>query len=501
MFKRLFATCGFLFLSPAAALADVTAYQAWDRYKTLMGAYMGQDIETASERMEGDTLVIRDVALSSSQGGAEITGLIPEMRLRENGDGTVTVSQSDSFLLRLTQPVENADPIEMELRLDIPDLTATVSEQDGMTKVVSSESDIEIMLVSTLTDDDTRLPVRGTIAMNGFSDSYLIDEGDRPVIEYAGSVESIYANFTSDFPDGSGSLNIDMAADGLKMKAKGNALTVFGTVDMARRFSGNAFAETRVSYESVSADIDLDYEDDQGTFKLTGGPSFADMSLSGKEFVYKSNSGDIKVSISGSQLPLPVIEIGVASGDLNMRLPLRPSDTPGNFELVFSLNDLTVGDPVWNLFDPTGRLPRDPAKIALDLSGKGRWLLEIMDPDLESDMDEIPAEIESVNLNSLALSAAGATISGEGALTLDNDRTSSFGPGPAMAGGVNLSMTGLDGLLNNLSAMGLLADEQAEGIRMMMGLFARPGDGPDSLVSVIEVTEDGQVLANGQRIR
>ena len=36
---------------------------------------------------------------------------------------------------------------------------------------------------------------------------------------------------------------------------------------------------------------------------------------------------------------------------------------------------------------------------------------------------------------------------------------------------------------------------------MMMGLFARPGDGEDTLVSTIEVQEDGAVLANGQRIR
>jgi hypothetical protein len=36
---------------------------------------------------------------------------------------------------------------------------------------------------------------------------------------------------------------------------------------------------------------------------------------------------------------------------------------------------------------------------------------------------------------------------------------------------------------------------------MMMGLFARPGPGEDELVSKIEVTEDGQVLANGQRIK
>jgi hypothetical protein len=36
---------------------------------------------------------------------------------------------------------------------------------------------------------------------------------------------------------------------------------------------------------------------------------------------------------------------------------------------------------------------------------------------------------------------------------------------------------------------------------MMMGLFAVPGDAPDTLNSKIEFTQDGQILANGQRIK
>jgi hypothetical protein len=35
----------------------------------------------------------------------------------------------------------------------------------------------------------------------------------------------------------------------------------------------------------------------------------------------------------------------------------------------------------------------------------------------------------------------------------------------------------------------------------MLGLFAQRGEAPDTLKSTIELTEDGSVLANGQRIR
>ncbi|WP_405117314.1 hypothetical protein [Phaeobacter sp. BS23] len=49
--------------------------------------------------------------------------------------------------------------------------------------------------------------------------------------------------------------------------------------------------------------------------------------------------------------------------------------------------------------------------------------------------------------------------------------------------------------------MGLVSDSDAMGARMMMGMLAVPGDGEDTLTSKIEVTEDGQIKANGQRIK
>ena len=39
------------------------------------------------------------------------------------------------------------------------------------------------------------------------------------------------------------------------------------------------------------------------------------------------------------------------------------------------------------------------------------------------------------------------------------------------------------------------------GMRMMMGLFARPADGEDTMTSTIEVNSDGTVFANGQQVQ
>ena len=72
---------------------------------------------------------------------------------------------------------------------------------------------------------------------------------------------------------------------------------------------------------------------------------------------------------------------------------------------------------------------------------------------------------------------------------------------PKPVGSVDIMLEGANGLIDRLVAMGFVPDEQAMGARMMLGLFGVPGNSPDTLSSTIEFNEDGQILANGQRIR
>ena len=104
-------------------------------------------------------------------------------------------------------------------------------------------------------------------------------------------------------------------------------------------------------------------------------------------------------------------------------------------------------------------------------------------------------------MNTLVVDAAGARLEGQGDVTFDNTDQTTFPGMPKPVGAVDLSLVGGNGLLDKLVGMGMLPEEQAMGARMMMGLFAVPGTEPDTLSSKIEFTEDGQVLANGQRIK
>ena len=95
----------------------------------------------------------------------------------------------------------------------------------------------------------------------------------------------------------------------------------------------------------------------------------------------------------------------------------------------------------------------------------------------------------------------GASVSGNGDFTFDNSDMDSFDGIPKPTGYVELQVVGANGLLDKLIQMGIVAEEQAMGARMMMGMLAVPGDGPDTLNSKIEINDQGQILANGQRIQ
>jgi hypothetical protein len=158
-----------------------------------------------------------------------------------------------------------------------------------------------------------------------------------------------------------------------------------------------------------------------------------------------------------------------------------------------------MSEMLWAMFDPNAQLPRNPATIALDLTGKARLLFSLLDPATASAIgpDTAPAEVKELDINRLEIAAAGAELTGNGAFAFDNNA----GPVPKPQGAIDLKLTGGNALIDKLVATGLLPEDQAMGVRMMMGLLAVPGATPDTLNSKIEINEQGHVLANGQRIQ
>jgi hypothetical protein len=109
-------------------------------------------------------------------------------------------------------------------------------------------------------------------------------------------------------------------------------------------------------------------------------------------------------------------------------------------------------------------------------------------------------EVDDVTIENLRIAAAGAEATATGAMTFDWTDFTTI-PGIARPEGkVTVNLNGANALMDNLVAMGLIPEGDLMMPRMMMGMFATPV-GDDMLETVLEVNDQGHVLANGQRLQ
>ncbi len=205
------------------------------------------------------------------------------------------------------------------------------------------------------------------------------------------------------------------------------------------------------------------------------------------------------MTFTPGDMPLPPITLTAARSSGAVRVPMVASEAQQEFGLSMSLEGVELSEAAWSMFDPAGVLPREPATLALEISGTGRLDVDVIDAaamEAASQDDTPPGELRSVSLDRLRLALVGAELTGTGAFTFDNATVP-----PAPEGKIELTLTGANALIDKLVKMGLIPEDQAMGARMMIGMFAKPGEGEDVLTSTIEVRKDGSVIANGMQIK
>jgi hypothetical protein len=228
----------------------------------------------------------------------------------------------------------------------------------------------------------------------------------------------------------------------------------------------------------------------------SGGLAFA---MDKTAMTYKGGGKEIEVIASGAQIPFPEVALRYAESVFDFAVPLSKGDAPQPFNMTVKLIGATISDEVWGLFDPAGSLPRDPATLIVDANGTAKLAMDLTD-EAATNSGQPPGTLESLNLPDLQLTAAGADLTGAGAFTFDNTDLTTFQGMPAPTGRIDLKLVGGNGLLDKLIQLGYVPEDQAMGLRMMLGMFARPGEGPDTLTSTIEFRDKG-LFANGMQLQ
>ena len=496
----------------APALAELTAQELWAEWQSF-NETIGQQVEAASVQETGSGLTISGVTSTAIQQGVTSTSSIDEITMTENGDGTVSVAFSDTYTIITSAEVSSSGglpPKAGDAPLPLPnaaaaDLEMTISGMSSATMTVSQDGDDRLydydapLLVLTMAPLDGPQGIEEdiTLSMNMTNSTaqYRLSDAQSETAElgFSGTTQAL-----------SGALSVIGGGTNISFNFAVQDLSNEGEIDMesyARfaQFDPNVVPENlmmRLDGSYASGSYQMLVLDGGTTLTSNGSNEGGDVTMAfadgGMQLGMSTQSPSIQMS--GSDLPAP-ISVSAASSEFSLTLPIEALPEPNEMALRIDYQDLILGDDLWDAFDPGRNIPRDPATLTVDLTGEVQMFQSLLAIDPET-MQGPPGELRSAQLNELTLSVAGASLAGAGQVV--------FTPGqlvPMPIGQIDLTASGLFGLLDRLTAAGFLPAEQAAMARGVSAMFASPGAGPDTLESTIEFTQDGGITANGFPLR
>lgn len=553
MRTRLGAGVAMLALVGGQAWADVTPEQVWQSWLDYYKA-SGVTLTEGSRNQQGDTLVITDAVMTSPKveeetGTATIT--IPQISLRDMGDGKVEMTMADTMPFVFTGKSAEDKPTEAKGKAVMTGAKMIVS---GTPEAMSYDVAMPVMTVTLdeISEDGTKVPMNVTVGVNDTTGTYQVDQTSGHQVVAALKSKSMNLSIVGNDPEDGSSIDFkwnmaDLAMDSTTIIPSGVTMD-----DLGAALKGGMEVKGTMTFGpgQIEATIVDKSEEAGGSGKITGtdnggSGSFA-MSKAGLTYDAQSNGG--KANMTFDQLPFPV-DYAYDKAAMAMNMPVSAADVPSPFGFRMELGGLSVSENLWAMFDPSQQLPRDPVNLLIDLAGTAKVTADLFDPaTMAADNSEMPFNFETLDIKSVAISAVGASVTANGAMK--------FLPAPAQPEGMD-GMTGMDGmdgmsgmegmsgmdgmagdsiknqsaegepteeatdmaqagvlpvgtieakatgintLLDKLTAMGLIPEDQVSGFRMMLALFAK-ADGEDSLTSKIEFREDGGVYANDQRIQ
>ncbi len=480
-----------------AAQADVTAAQVWEDWKSQMGLYGENGVTIGAEEQSGDTLTVRDLALEMDDGETSFAASMGDITLTEQGDGTVSVTMAESYPLVIT----GDDGVVVTLQVSQSNLEMIVSgDPEAMNYAISADR-YGIELVDVV-DGDVTFTGDASLMANDMSGTYTTTGDELRNLTYDMDIASLDFLVDVQIP----------GADGEYITASGKYDNMSMQADMAMpmdvdydnpedMFAKGFSVEGGYSIESTAAVFDINADGSQVAGSASTGPANLEGVFNSQTVGYDTTVSDLAVSLTTSDLPFPV-DISMAEYGIGFQMPVGKSEEVSDLGLNINLIDLAVNDMIWDMFDPGSVLPRDPATIQLGIAGKGKALFDMLDPEQAAAMNnaDMPFELESMSLETLRVALAGALMTGTGEFTFDNTDLETFDGMPRPEGDAIVEVSGLNKLMDNLVAMGLVPEDQIMGGRMMLGMFART-TGDDQLETKIEVNGEGHVLVNGQRMR
>jgi hypothetical protein len=509
IFRSLLTSCATsLCLMATTAAADLSAAQVWGDWRSYLEG-LGYSV-TATESASGGTLSVSDIAVQIATGPdtGDMTVRMGSLQFVEGASGTVTVLMPQTMPLVLDiAPSDGEPPVRVAL-----DYTqrgqSMIASGDAAALIYDYTADaVGLAMISLTVGAETFAQTDAQFAVTGEalrSQTRVTGVGTRSYAQNMQLGNVAYDLFFKDPED----------AEAMRLNSTLRSLAFTGTTSLP---AGGVGTTTDIApllaagfafdgmFTSQGSENRIEITSEEGTSKIKTGSATTTLGVAmapvGMRYDFAAEQVEVGAELAG--LPFPLFAQMARTG-FALRAPLMKSEAPQDFSLAVDMTDFTMSDMIWAMFDPSNQLPRDPATVALDLNGKAKVLFDTLDPEKVEALAQsgaLPGELNALTIERLTVDAIGARLDAKGAFTFDNTDTTTLPGFPKPVGDLTINIAGANALLDKLVAIGLLPAEQVMGARMMLGLFAVPGDAPDTLKSRIEFNEAGQILANGQRIK
>jgi hypothetical protein len=494
-----------IFASAGIARADVTAQQVWDDFRAYLSA--GGYGVTASESMSGGTLTITDLAMSMDlpEDEGEMTITVGELTFTETGDGSVRMGLPASMPITIAGTGSDGESFSAALDYTQSGFDMIASGTPEAMSYAYSADTIGVELESITVDGQTMAPedARMTVTMNDIDGTTQMRAGELRTYDQSGTAASVSYDMAFADPESEGRFTLSGDTNGLAFSGEATLPETMDPENMNAMLNAGFSASGRIEAQGGSTNLAATGDGEDFMMESTSRGGTIVIGLDDEQLLYTVDQRGVDITARTAELPFPITAAFTELG-FKFMIPTQSSEEAQDFAVTLTLGDFTMSDMIWGIFDPAGQLPRDPATIAMDISGTLNVLVDYFDPEVAETLEETggtPVEVNSLALNDLRVSAVGVDLTGSGAFTFDNSDMETFDGIPAPDGSVDLKLVGGNAFIDKMVAMGFLPEDQAMGARMMMGLFAVPGSAPDTLTSKIEVSPDGQIKANGQRIQ
>jgi len=500
MTYRSFLGTAALLASTTASLADVTAQEVWNGWKTYAES-TGQTLNIGSRDNENGAIILHNISMNFDMPNGKSSASLERLEFRERGDGTVAVTMSPDLPISISTARPESGSLDLTM----------IAHQTGLSIVASGTpeninfdylaSRIALELDKLFVDGDA-VDLNASVAINDSNGKYSIQSDSGKSIASSMRAASLAYDVVIPDPEKGGKMTISGKMNDISTRSSLSVPTGLNMADPAAMFASAFSGDSHFKAGASSSHAQLSGQPDEFTLDTSSDGTTLDARIGDGGLSYGGSSTGVKYAFRSPSLPFPELTASAGEIGLLLAMPMARSDTDKDFSFKLNLKDVEFADALWNMFDPGQVMPRDPTTLSLDISGRMHWLVDLFDQQaVDNFPGDSPLMINKLTINDVEVSTLGARVTGKGDFTFDNSDTTTFKGMPAPAGAIDLTLVGVYGLLDRLGQMGILPQDQAAGVTMMLGLFARPGGDADTLVSKIEVKGDGSVFANGQQLK